>query len=146
MASDGEMTFTYGGDLDISDKEVVELYAVQRGFGSWTRPIDQSGGSLSPDICKILEIHHPTDTVGRDDIINAVYSEDREMVIEAMRKSVEEKLPFEYTFRVPKPDGSLKLVRTSGECRRTEDGVDVLFGITFTLFPNVRSVGYEDPV
>ena len=138
------MTYTFGGDLDISDDEIVQLYAFQREFGSWTSPIDGKTGVLSTEVRSILEIPASLSSVGAMDIVNAVLAEDRPMVIETMSQCSISQKPFEYTYRVPRADGTVKLVRSMGDARRRSDGTMELFGVTFTLFPNARYVGFVE--
>ena len=144
MCPGTELTYSFGEDLDISDDEIVQLYAFQREFGSWTSPIDGMTGVLSTDVRSILEIPDSLTEVGAMDIVNAVLPEDRPMVVETMMQNVTSQKPFEYTYRVPKADGTVKLVRTMGDARRREDGTIELYGVTFTLFPNARFVGFVE--
>ena len=130
--------------MDISDDEIVQLYAFQREFGSWTSPIDGKTGVLSTEVRSILEIPITLSAVGALDIVNAVLPEDRPMVVETMMQNVTSQMPFEYTYRVPKPDGTVKMVRTMGDTRQRADGTMELFGVTFTLFPNARFVGFVE--
>jgi len=137
-------TYTFGEDLDISDDEIVQLYAFQREFGCWTSPVDGDPGVLSTEVRSILEIPSSLFEVGAVDIVNAVLPEDRPMVVETMLQNVASQKPFEYTYRIPKADGTVKLVRTMGDARKRSDGTIELYGVTFTLFPNARFVGFVE--
>lgn len=148
MCPDIGNTYTYGADFGISDAEIVQLYAFQREFGSWTTPIDPIDGNhgvISAEVCSIFEIEAKADTVRSYDIVAAVHPDDRDMVVTTLMQHSKTLKPFEYTYRVPRPDGTIKLVRTMGEARQRADGVTELFGITFTLFPNARHAGYVEP-
>ena len=148
MCPDLGTTYSYGAEFDISDAEIVQLYAFQREFGSWTSPVDAVDGNhgvISAEVCSILEIPMISNTIRSSDIVNAVHPDDRDMVIETITHSATALKPFEYTYRVTRPDGTIKIVRTMGESRRRGDGVMELFGITFSLFPHARHAGYVEP-
>ncbi len=75
-----------------------------------------------------------------DAVQQIVHPDDRAHGMENLRKALEEDVPFDNTYRVIHPDGSVRLLHSYGYVSRDESGAPMdIFGITQDVTPASQS-------
>lgn len=69
-----------------------------------------------------------------EDFLRRVFPEDREVVLRAQARSLEEDLPYECEYRIVWPDGSLHFINSRGQVMRDDSGRPThLFGVLWDI-------------
>ncbi len=119
----------------------VRLRKVQRlaGIGSWEQHIDTGRSCWSDEIRQILGVANdaPADLSA---FVNCVHPRDREKLLESDRRVCSSPDPVETEYRIARPDGEVRFVRSTVEGIRNDSGETVrLVGATQDITEQVRS-------
>ena len=104
------------------EREREMAYAMRAGqFGTWS--LELAGMELSAsDACKELFGRAPGEPFSYADRVGAILAEDRGLAEEALRRVVEERADYDVTYRVVRPDGSLRWLASRGQAFTGADG------------------------
>lgn len=92
--------------------------------GSWSLDIASNTLSWSDEISRIFEIAPVADLdLSYDVFLNVIHPEDRSLVDETFRESMESHEPYSIEHRLLMPDGRVKFVHEKGETLYDEDGL-----------------------
>jgi len=139
-----------GSCLDITDQKLIEerLRASEAQFkdaqrlakvGSWERHIEIDRIDMSDEMLRILGL--PKDaTVSFQNCFNRVHPKDRESILEASRKASLTSAPVVLEYRVIRPDGKMRFVRSIVEAIKNDQGDPVrLAGATQDITEQVEA-------
>ncbi|NTX00041.1 MAG: PAS domain-containing protein, partial [Geobacteraceae bacterium] len=90
--------------------------------GSWQWEITSDEVQWSDEQFRIFGYQPEATTPGLDALSNSLHQEDRERVLAAIRKSVEQGTPFAEECRIRRPDGTVRIISAQGEVKRDVDG------------------------
>jgi PAS domain S-box-containing protein len=93
--------------------------------GSWQWEITTNEVQWSDEQFRIFGYQPEATTPSLDVLSNSLHPEDRERVLAAIRKSVEQGTPFVEECRICRPDGTERIIYSQGEVKRDEDGCPV---------------------
>jgi formate hydrogenlyase transcriptional activator len=130
---DGTILCWIGINVDIEERKQVEFYLAEAQrlahVGSWAFRAD-GFGHWSPELFAIhgLDPHGTPPTIG--EYIALVHPDDREFVTREIQTMLAEHRGFDFTKRILRPDGSIRLVRCVG--MPSTDGQFVGTGIDVT--------------
>jgi PAS domain S-box-containing protein len=134
---EGEFTGYIGCCIDITERKVIEerlraneirLTEAQRlaKVGSWTREIGTDGVQWSDEIFRIFGL--PVDTQPNfQTFLRVVHPSDRARVLEEEQRTLSGIGPLHSEFRIIRPDGEVRFVRTVAEAIKNDRGVPVRF-------------------
>lgn len=146
----GEFAGFIGCSIDITDQKLVEdrLRANEAQFkdaqrlakvGSWERYIETERIDMSDEMLRILGLPNDT-TVSFQNCFNRVHPKDRESILEASRKARLTGAPVVLEYRVIRPDGALRFVRSIVEAIKNDQGDPVrLAGATQDITEQVEA-------
>jgi PAS domain S-box-containing protein len=129
---DGTFVGYIGSCIDVTEQKLmaerlrsqqVQLADAQRlaKLGSWARDIETGGVEYSEETFRILGISkHPQPTLSA--FLDLVHPKDRERVREAARQVDSSIAPVELSYRVIRPDGDVRFLRTIAEAIRDSRG------------------------
>jgi PAS domain-containing protein len=130
--------------LRVGDDETLELFSMQTLLGTWRFEIEGHLGLVSQNICHILEIPAGGNDIVRDGILKNMHPDDHEMVLACFQQAIEAETSLECVYRIVRPEGHVKNVRTLGQVRVNTDGAREIFGVTYEVTQPIREVGYVD--
>jgi PAS domain S-box-containing protein len=128
----GEFVGYIGSCIDISEQKLIEgrlrasearlMYAHHLAkVGSWEREIDSGRSHWSDEIYRIFGV--PNDTLaGLSTFVNCVHPEDQEKILEIERYVRSTFAPVETEYRIIRPDGEVRWVRSIVEAIRNDQG------------------------
>jgi PAS domain S-box-containing protein len=102
------------------DRLDLTLCASQTGTWEWWIAADR--WSMSSQVRQILGLTDSAEVLTLNDFLGVVIPEDRGMLSERLRRSVEQGFGFEVEFRPASPDGSVRWVLSRGEVIGGSDG------------------------
>lgn len=91
-------------------------------IGSWDFDVSANTLYWSDEIYTIFEIDQHSFTPSYDSFFQAVHPQDRELVDNAYKTSIEKRLPYSIEHRLLMPDGRVKFVKEQCETRYDADG------------------------
>jgi PAS fold len=130
--------------LRFSDEEILELFSMQTLLGTWRFEIEGDTGLISENICRILEFSADNNDTSLDVILKNVHPDDHKMVLACFEKAIQARSSLECVYRIVRPEGHEKNVRTLGQVRVNADGAHEIFGVTYEVTQPMRAVGYVD--
>jgi PAS domain S-box-containing protein len=128
----GEFVGYIGSCIDISEQKLIEgrlrasearlMYAHHLAkVGSWEREIDSGRSHWSDEIYRIFGV--PNDALaGLSTFVNCVHPEDQEKILEIERYVRSTFAPVETEYRIIRPDGEVRWVRSIVEAIRNDQG------------------------
>jgi PAS domain-containing protein len=127
-----------------SNDEIVELFSMQTLLGTWR--FDASGEIklISSNICRILDFPADGDVASLDVIMKNVHPDDHAMVYDCFAQAMASGSSLECLYRVVRPEGHTKKVRSVGRVRVGANGVREIFGVTYEVHEAIRSIGYVE--
>jgi PAS domain S-box-containing protein len=147
---DGEFAGFIGSCVDITEQKVTEerlrtseaqLLDAQRlaKVGSWERHIDTGKSYWSDEIRRIFGVQNNAPS-GLPAFVNCVHPHDRETVLETERNVRSTHVPVETEYRIIRPDGEVRFVRSVVEAIRNDRGEPVrLAGATQDVTEQVQA-------
>lgn len=115
--------------LRLSEKRLKEAERAAR-IGHWEYDLRTGGIVRSDESYRIYGFAPGEMESTISAMLQAVHPDDREMVAEKTRKAPEEYTPGSYEFRIVRPNGEVRAVKTSYEVARNESGEAVrVFGV-----------------
>lgn len=94
-------------------------------LGNWEWDIVNNTLSWSDEIYRIFGLTRGQVDVTYDVFLQTVHPEDRQAVVDGVRKALEQERPYSVDHRILLPDGSLRYVHEQGEVSRNDDGQPV---------------------
>lgn len=111
------------------------------GIGHWLYEVSSQHLIWSENIFHIHGLSSESYTPTLETAINAYYPADRQRVIDYMDKAVALGENFEFTFRIVRPTGEIRHVKSKGRCDVNGEGnVDTVFGVFRDVTDEVESV------
>ncbi|MDH5444447.1 MAG: EAL domain-containing protein [Gammaproteobacteria bacterium] len=107
--------------LQESEARLNEAQRIAR-IGSWEWDIGTDEIIWSDQIFKIIRIQPSTPGETFKDMLDVVIDDDRNLVEEAFRNSLETGLPYDIEHRIIRDDGQLRFVHQQGQVDRNEKG------------------------
>ena len=101
-------------ELRRSQRGLAEAQRLAR-FGSWTWNVGADHVVWSAELHRIYGLPDEAGPVSFDDYVGRVHPDDREQVVDAVRRAVETLQPFEHNYRILWPDGTVRWVHAAGE-------------------------------
>lgn len=92
-------------------------------LGSWQRDVESGTCSWSDNLYRIFGLPVQGATPGLETLYSLVYPEDLPRVRETVERSVQDKRGYEVEFRIVRPDGAVRIMRSKGEVCLVEGGV-----------------------
>src|SRR6266705_3921598 len=116
-ASDGTLLYWIGISLDIEDRKQAEFYLAERQrlahMGSWA--FNAAGFDYwSPELFRIHGLAPSGKAPTVEEYMRLVHPEDRVFVAETIQKMFAEGRGFDFTKRIVRPDGEIRLIRCVG--------------------------------
>jgi PAS domain S-box-containing protein len=146
----GEFAGYIGSSVDITEQKLmaerlqaqtVQLLEAQRlaRIGSWERHIDIDKSRWSDELLRILGLTKEA-PAGFDTFINHVHPGDRERVVETERRIHSVRAPVEAKFRIIRPDGEIRFIRSTAQAvRNDQDTVFRLVGVIQDITEQVQA-------
>ncbi len=110
----------------------ASLHEAQRlaHIGSWSRVIPTNEVRWSPETFRILGMDAQHDAPGFDVFLRAVHPQDRDRVKNALDEALRRRRPYDIEYRIVRPDGTIRVVRSKAAVTFAEDGTPAsLLGI-----------------
>jgi two-component system cell cycle sensor histidine kinase/response regulator CckA len=138
-----------GSCIDVTEQKLIEeqlraskarLMDAQRlaNVGSWERQMDADIIYWSDEISSIFGVPNPPSNL--PDFLNCVHPNDRQRIVEADRKVRSTTVPVETEYRIIRPDGEVRFVRSIVEAIRNDQGIAVrLAGATQDITEHVKA-------
>lgn len=134
--SQGEAVRLVGTHVDITERKCAEealktsqalLDKAQRltHFGGWEMSLAELTFNCSDEIFRIFGVPIRDFKPNLPEFFQMVHPEDKPMVLEHYRESVETGKFRSYEYRIVRPDGSIRWVHSTGEADLNEEGVPV---------------------
>jgi two-component system sensor histidine kinase/response regulator len=92
------------------------------GFGVWHLDLPSNIMSLSPGAAFLSGFERAPIEIARPDLVDKIHPEDRDVPIDATRRAIEAQESYKADFRMLRPDGGLRWVRSEGRVDRNERG------------------------
>ncbi len=119
-------------ELQLREREQrlsLALETAQLGYWKWTAVTDRV--EWFGDHHKLFGIPHEDFKGTLDHVQQCVHPDDRQMGIDNINRAVEQHIPFDNTYRVVHPDGSIHWLNSYGHVSYDENGqAQAMFGIT----------------
>lgn len=110
-------------EMQQSRKQLIEAQRLAK-MGSWSLDIGSNTLSWSEEISRIFEFTPLIDFDHSYDVfLSVIHPEDRSLVDETFRESIENHNPYSFEHRLLLPDGRVKFVHENGETLYDEDGL-----------------------
>jgi len=124
--------------LRASEAQLMDAQHLAK-IGSWERRIDTGWSHWSDEMCRILGVRDDAPT-GMPAFVNCVHPKDREKVLEAERNALAARTPVETEYRIIRPDGEVRFLRSIVEAIRDDQGVPVrITGATQDITEQVKA-------
>jgi PAS domain S-box-containing protein len=109
---------------DALKERELQLAQAQKvaGIGSWEWDIREDRVTWSDELFKIFAFDRETFGASYEAFLNAVVPEDRDRVDAAIRHSLANSSPYEFTHRIARPDRSVRVLHAQGEVLTDERG------------------------
>ena len=104
-------------------KVKLELALQSSKMGVWQYNIEENLRHFDKQACALLGIDHAKFGESEDEFFAVIHPDDREIVRTALRKTVDQNVPYETEYRVSWPDGSVHYISTRGKLSANEKGV-----------------------
>jgi diguanylate cyclase (GGDEF)-like protein/PAS domain S-box-containing protein len=108
--------------------EVQEtLVRAQRiaSVGNWDWHVADDRQFWSDETCRIFGLENGLAVAGLEAFLERVHPEDRAMLRDALRNTLENAAPYDFTHRIVLPDGAIRVVRENAEVLRDQAGVAI---------------------
>jgi PAS domain S-box-containing protein len=92
------------------------------GFGVWHLDLRSNMMSLSPGAAFLSGFERTPIEIARPELSDKIHPEDRDVPIDATRRAIEARDVYKADFRMLRPDGGLRWVRSEGRVDRNEQG------------------------
>jgi PAS domain S-box-containing protein len=98
-------------------------------IGNWEWNVSQNIVSWTDELYRIFGLEPQSDQITYEKYLSLIYPEDRELLIQRTKNSLEQKIPNEFYHRVQWKDGTVRIIHSKSEVQLNEDGdVIRLFG------------------
>jgi PAS domain S-box-containing protein len=129
----GKTIKTYGVNQDITERKQVEnalqehkaqldLALQSANMGVWSWNIHDNHRYFDNQVCHLLGINPETFKGTAEEFFSLVHPDDRDKILEAQLKTLEEDILYEPEYRVIWPDGSLHYILSRGRLIRDDSG------------------------
>src|SRR6185503_3426951 len=88
------------------------------GFGVWQLDLRSNEMSLSPGAAFLSGFEREALAIARPVLAEKIHSEDRQVPVDATRHAIEQQAVYKADFRMLRPDGGLRWVRSQGRVDR----------------------------
>lgn len=106
----------------MENRRLLEESQLLAHLGSWEWHIDTNANVWSDEMFRIFG-HEPGAMVPSYDVFSkALHPDDKERVLGAVHRAVEEDLPYAADYRIIRPDGSERIVHATGNMHRDKKG------------------------
>ncbi|SMD03531.1 PAS domain-containing protein [Rhizobium sp. RU36D] len=131
-----------GGDVGISDREIVQLVSAFRPFGLWRIDLDTGLFYGTRDIYGIFDMEYREGPINLVEFRDHLHPEDLPMLMESFEQTSTQKQMHHNIYRVIKPCGEYKFVRTIGKFREKEGTSGEIIGVTYEFFERLRTAAF----
>ena len=115
--------------LSRREKQLSQAESLGR-MGHWRWVLDNDAIEWSEEIFRIFGVDPENFTPSLMSMTDMVHREDNDRVNQALQRAVIEENDYDIEFRINRPDGETRFIRSEGRCSRNEEGeVTALFGI-----------------
>jgi PAS domain S-box-containing protein len=104
-----------------SEESLLEAQKLSR-TGSWRHDVATGAITVSPEMCRILDIKPDDDAANKEFFFNRLHPEDRKRVVDLFERAEIEKTEFQVDYRMVLPDGTIKHLHTIGHPVLNESG------------------------
>lgn len=133
-----------GAPIDISDREIVQLVSAFRRFGLWRVDLDKGLFYGTRDVFDIFDMEFHEGPIGLVEFRDHLHPEDLPMLMESFEQTSTQKHMHHNIYRVLKPGGDYKYVRTVGKFREKAGTSGEIIGVTYEFFERVRTAAFCD--
>jgi PAS domain S-box-containing protein len=109
----------------LHNEALLDLSQQLAKLGSWERSLVENRFYWSEEFCRIFGVTENPETLDITDFMAAVLPEDQPLLIEAVRKAVAERQPFDFVHRIRTKDGTEKMIHARGKAEFDENGAPV---------------------
>jgi PAS domain S-box-containing protein len=100
----------------------LDLALRSAGMGAWHWDITEKRRYFDEQACYLLGIDPTTFTGAAEEFFEAVHPDDRETVMKALARTLEQDVPYETEYRVAWPDRGVHYITTRGKLVRDDEG------------------------
>jgi len=100
----------------------LDLALRASNMGVWHWDVSENRRSFDNQACRLLGIAQETCKGTEDEFFNAVHTADREMIRNALTRTIRDNTPYEVEYRVSWPDGAIHFISSRGRLARNDDG------------------------
>jgi len=100
----------------------LDLALRSAGMGTWHWDITENRRYFDEQACYLLGIDPTTFTGAAEEFFEALHPGDRETVMKALARTLEQDVPYETEYRVAWPDGGVHYITTRGKLVRDDEG------------------------
>jgi PAS domain S-box-containing protein len=145
LSSDGKPISMFGTIQDITERKIAEealrenqvrldlaLHAAHMGVWRWE--IEENKRYFDELTCQLLGIDAATFTGAAEEFFKVVHPDDREKVKSSLARAIEQDGPYELTYRVVWPEGSIHYIASRGRLEHDDHRQPVRFnGIVWDI-------------
>ncbi len=127
-------------ELHAREDELAALHRQLReateasGIGTWERDPVTGQGRWNDVTCRLFDLPPGTPALSRDDYLQRIHPDDRELLRRFQRRPADDLSPIELEFRILRRDGSVRWLASRGRAERLASGrvrrVGVVFDVT----------------
>lgn len=108
--------------MEMEAKKNNDLFSVIAGTGSWELDMETGEVVFSPNAMSLLGIEDPGYKSSLEGIVERIHPDDRQEFRKEIDLFVTENKPFNWEFRIIKPNGEIRLMQTSSIVYKTDEG------------------------
>jgi len=101
----------------------LELALQSSKMGVWQYNLVENKRNFDNQVCFLMGIDSEKFSGSEADFFAVVHPDDREMIKEALKKTIELNVPYETEYRVIWPDGSIHYITTRGKLSINDEGI-----------------------
>ena len=103
-------------------EERLDLAIRSANMGVWSWSIDEDKRYFDDQVCHVLGIDRATFSGEAEEFFRVVHPDDHETIRAAMRRALDEDVPYETEYRAIRRDGSVHYIKARGKLHRDQIG------------------------
>ncbi|MBO3761126.1 PAS domain-containing protein [Ciceribacter sp. L1K22] len=135
-------TFQDGSAVGITPRDIIELVTAFRLYGFFRIDLETGHFFATPDVYTIFGMEYQTGPMNLLEFRDHIHPDDLPLLMTSFERASTHKEIYHNIYRVKRPEGAYRFVRTVGKFREKEGTPGEIVGITYEFFERLRTIAF----